>query len=975
VSLWEIDIYPAEGQVDRAGEGLTSDAIDLGLDPSIQVVAVHGYLLEGDIEEADANQLADKLLADSVVEKTVVAPVGDERLQQSPVNSALLVHVINKPGVMDPVAMSAQKGIEDLGVAVDQVRTFRKYWVSGVDQASVNRLAEKVLANDAIEQVVHGPLQLDALALGTAYEFELKTISIRSLTDDELEVLSKEGQLYLTLVEMQTIQKHFQGLEREPTDIELESIAQTWSEHCSHKTLAGRIAYKDDETERHFENMLKETVFAATVKIREELGEDDWCVSVFKDNAGIVTFDDDFNVAFKVETHNHPSALEPYGGANTGIGGVIRDTLGTGMGAKPICNTDIFCFANPEVAHDQLPPGVLHPRRVMKGVVSGVRDYGNRMGIPTVNGAIYFDDRYLGNPLVYAGNVGLIPKEKSFKEAHAGEWAVVIGGHTGRDGIHGATFSSAELTSDSEMLSGGAVQIGNAITEKMVMDVMLEARDRNLYTCVTDCGAGGLSSAIGEMGEEIGVEVYLDKAPLKYDGLSYTEVWISEAQERMVFSVPEQNWEEFHALCESEGVDATIVGKFVDHGRLVLKYQDQVVGDLTMDFLHDGRPPIIRDAHYEIPAVTVIDLEGKAASLEQDLEAILGSLNVASKEWVVRQYDHEVQAGSVVKPMVGIQNDGPGDAAVVKPVLGSSKGLTVSCGMNPRYGDYDTYYMAASAIDEAIRNSVAVGADPSRIAILDNFCWGYTDRPETLGSLVRAALACYDMAVDLKTPFISGKDSLNNEFSYQNKEGEKVTISIPPTLLISAIGQVEDVATCTTMDVKEAGNVLYQVGVTKCELGGSHWTLVRELEGGAVPTVSTANCNAVFPAVHQAIKSGLVRACHDLSEGGLAVAAAEMAFAGGLGMVIDLAGVPTDQDYSGDTENVLKLFAESNTRFLIEVAPENCPAFEQALDEVTFARIGMITEEDQLVVNNDGEILLTTPIGQLKEAWQSPLRW
>ena len=381
MSLWEIDIYPAEGQVDRAGEGLTSDAIDLGLDPSIQVAAVHGYLLEGDIGEGDANQLADKLLADSVVEKTVVAPVGDERLQQSPVHSALLVHVINKPGVMDPVAMSAQKGIEDLGVAVDQVRTFRKYWVSGVDQASVNRLAEKVLANDAIEQVVHGPLKLDALALGTAYEFELKKISIRSLSDDELEVLSKEGQLYLTLVEMQTIQKHFQGLEREPTDIELESIAQTWSEHCSHKTLAGRIAYKDDETERHFENMLKETVFAATVRIREELGEDDWCVSVFKDNAGIVTFNDDFNVAFKVETHNHPSALEPYGGANTGIGGVIRDTLGTGMGAKPICNTDIFCFANPEVDHDQLPPGVLHPRRVMKGVVSGVRDYGNRIFI------------------------------------------------------------------------------------------------------------------------------------------------------------------------------------------------------------------------------------------------------------------------------------------------------------------------------------------------------------------------------------------------------------------------------------------------------------------------------------------------------------------------------------------------------------------------------------------------------------------
>jgi len=975
VSLWEIDIYPADGQIDRAGEALTADAIDLGLDVSIQVAAVHGYLLEGNIQESDANRLADKLLADSIVEKTVVAPVGDQRLQQSPVEEALLVYVINKPGVMDPVAMSVKQGIEDLGVAVEQVRTFRKYWVSGVDQDSVNRLAEKVLANDAIEQVVHGSLRLDALALGNAYEFELKTIPIRSLTDDELEVLSKQGQLYLTLVEMQTIQSHFQQLEREPTDIELESIAQTWSEHCSHKTLAGRIAYKDGETERHFENMLKETVFAATVKIREELGEDDWCVSVFKDNAGIVTFDEKFNVAFKVETHNHPSALEPYGGANTGIGGVIRDTLGTGMGAKPICNTDIFCFANPEVAHEQLPPGVLHPRRVMKGVVSGVRDYGNRMGIPTVNGAIYFDDRYLGNPLVYAGNVGLIPKDKSFKEAHAGEWAVVIGGHTGRDGIHGATFSSAELTSDSEMLSGGAVQIGNAITEKMVMDVMLEARDRNLYSCVTDCGAGGLSSAIGEMGEEIGVEVYLDKAPLKYDGLSYTEIWISEAQERMVFSVPDENWEEFRTLCESEGVDATIVGKFIDHGRLVLKYHDHVVGDLTMAFLHDGRPPIIREAYYEIPEITEIDLEGKAVGLDQDLESILASLNVASKEWVLRQYDHEVQAGSVVKPLVGVQNDGPGDAAVIKPVLGSDKGITVSCGMNPRYGDYDTYHMAASAIDEAVRNSVAVGADPARIAILDNFCWGYTDRSETLGSLVRAALACYELAVDLKTPFISGKDSLNNEFSYQNEAGEKVTISIPPTLLISAIGQVEDVSTCTTMDAKQAGNILYQVGITKRELGGSHWTLVRELDAGAVPTVCTDNCNSVFPAVHQAIKSGLVRACHDLSEGGLAVAAAEMAFAGGLGITLDLSTVPTDQDYSGDTENIVKLFSESNTRFLLEVAPEKCEAFEQVFDGVIAARIGIVTEEDQLVVNNGESNLFATPLGKLKEAWQSPLRW
>ena len=570
---------------------------------------------------------------------------------------------------------------------------------------------------------------------------------------------------------MQTIQNYFLDLGRDPTNAELESIAQTWSEHCSHKTLAGRIAYRDENGEQRFENMLKETIFAATRQIRRDLGEDDWCVSVFEDNAGIVRFDDEHNIVFKVETHNHPSALEPYGGANTGIGGVIRDPMGTGLGAKPICNTDVFCFAPPDIATSDLPPGVLHPRRVMKGVVSGVRDYGNRMGIPTVNGAIYFDERYLGNPLVYCGNVGLIPRDKSRKEVKPGDWIVSVGGRTGRDGIHGATFSSAELTSESESLSGGAVQIGNAITEKMVLDVIMQARDRGLYSSVTDCGAGGFSSAVGEMGEKTGAEVWLDRAPLKYDGLSYTEIWISEAQERMVLSVPPESWDEFESLCRSEGVEASIIGKFVQTGRLLLKYNDNVVADLPMELLHDGRPPIVRDAVYEAPPTSPLELPAPGSlDLNGTLRKILGSLNVASKEWVIRQYDHEVQGGSVIKPLVGVENDGPGDAAVVRPVLNSYRGIAVSCGMNPHYGDFDTYHMAASAIDEAIRNCIAVGADPSRIAILDNFCWGYTDRPETLGSLVRAALACRDLAIAFGTPFISGKDSLNNEFSYESED-------------------------------------------------------------------------------------------------------------------------------------------------------------------------------------------------------------
>ena len=823
-----------------------------------------------------------------------------------------------------------------------------------------------------------GPLEIDELDVGSEQDFELITIPIRGLDNVGLETLSKDGQLYLTLVEMQTIRAHFESLGRDPTDIELESIAQTWSEHCSHKTLAGRIRYSgpgtDGETDqRQFDNMLKETIFAATQTIRQSLGDEDWCVSVFKDNAGVVKFDDEFHACFKVETHNHPSALEPYGGANTGIGGVIRDPMGTGMGAKPVCNTDVFCFAPPDTPDNQLPTGVLHPRRVMKGVVAGVRDYGNRMGIPTVNGAVYFDPRYLGNPLVYCGNAGIIPVGMEDKEVQPDDLIVAIGGRTGRDGIHGATFSSAELTSESESLSGGAVQIGNAITEKMVLDVLIQARDRGLYNAVTDCGAGGFSSAVGEMGEEVGAEVWLDKAPLKYEGLTYTEIWISEAQERMVLSVPQESWDELRQLCESEGVEAAVLGRFAPTGRLQLMYHGRTVGDLSMQFLHDGRPPVIRDAIYQPDPVQELELPAMSAQDHQDaLLAVMGSLNVASKQWVIRQYDHEVQGGSVIKPLVGPSCDGPSDAAVVRPRIESRRGLVFSCGMNPSFGDFDTYHMAASAIDEAIRNAVAVGANPSRIAILDNFCWGYTDRAETLGSLVRAAIACHDMAVALGTPFVSGKDSLNNEFSYQDSAGDKHTISIPPSLLISAMGQIDDVAKAVTMDAKEPGNVVYLVGETKKELGGSHLSLVKDLTGGQVPTVNAEYAKATFARVHEAIQAGCIRSCHDLSEGGLAVAAAEMAMAGGLGMAIEIVDLCAD-----DLNPTEVLFSESNSRFLVEVAEKDCEEFEGLFFERDphLYRLGTINDGGELIVTRGGEIALQIAIANVKEAWQSPLDW
>ena len=798
MSLWEIDIYPAEGQPDRAAARIAAEGAELGLAADLAVSAAAGYLIEGELDARAARELARQLLADAVVERFVVAEVGQPELQSPP--AALpsgrnrLVHVLPKPGVMDPVAQSALAAIRELGLKVEAVRTLRKYWFGPIADDKLQLLAARVLANDAIEQVIVGPLPFRRLELGGEYKFQRITVPLAAMDEPALMKLSREGQLYLSLPEMRAIQDHFRSLERDPTDAELETLAQTWSEHCSHKTLAGRIAYQGPEGTRQFENMLKETIFAATRQVRAarlEQGLDDWCVSVFEDNAGVVRFDGEYHVAFKVETHNHPSALEPYGGANTGVGGVIRDALGTGLGAKPVCNTDVFCFAPPDTSAQELPPGVLHPRRVMQGVVAGVRDYGNRMGIPTVNGAICFDPRYLGNPLVYCGTVGLLPVDRAKKAPRAGDQIVVIGGRTGRDGIHGATFSSAELTSHSETLSGGAVQIGNAITEKMVLDVLLAARDRGLFSAITDCGAGGLSSAVGEMGHEIGAEVWLQRVPLKYAGLSYTEIWISEAQERMVLSVPPEHWPELAALCESEGVEATAIGEFVPTGRLKLKYAGHEVADLSMEFLHRGRPPVIRAATYSPPPAAPIQWPGPlghSGNFNSQLQKILGSLNVCSKEWVIRQYDHEVQGGSVVKPLVGLANDGPSDAAVLRPVLSSRRGLVVACGINPRFGDLDPYQMAASAVDEAVRNCVAVGADPERIALLDNFCWGDCERPETLGSLVRAAMACHDSAVALGLPFISGKDSLNNEFRYTAAAGQKQIIAIPATLLISRPG-------------------------------------------------------------------------------------------------------------------------------------------------------------------------------------------
>ena len=972
--LWEVEIRPAAGQVDREGERVLAECSGMGLQSVSTVEAARSFILQGELADDVVTEISRTLLADGVVESFSIHQLDAAASDASnSSNGSHLLNVLFKDGVTDNVANSALKAMKDQKVSVEAVATCRKYRINkGASEAEIARLSAKVLSNDAIEHVVSGTLQMNRISLGGEYKFKLTHISIRQMDNAALEQLSKDGQLYLSLEEMRTIKQQFVDLDRDPTDVELETVAQTWSEHCSHKTLAGRISYEDENGPRQFENMLKETIFAATVSIRESLGDDDWCISVFKDNAGIVEFDDKQSVCIKVETHNHPSALEPYGGANTGLGGVIRDPLGTGLGGRPVCNTDVFCFGPPDYPHDDLPRGVLHPKAVAHGVVAGVRDYGNRMGIPTVNGAVYFDERYLGNPLVYCGNIAMIPVGKSEGKVSPGDLIVAVGGRTGRDGIHGATFSSGELDEDSEMRSAGAVQIGNAITEKMVMDVILEARDRELYSAITDCGAGGFSSAVGEMGEETGAEVWLDKCPLKYTGLSYTEIWISEAQERMVLAVPEANVDEFSKLCSSEDVEAAVIGRFTDSERLVLKYNENEVADLTMAFLHDGRPPVIRKASYKPEEETPLAVPAKDR-FDDDLKSILGSLNVCSKEWIIRQYDHEVQAGSVVKPLVGVHRDGPSDAAVVRPELESNRGLVISCGMNPRLGDEDPYWMAASAIDEAVRNCVAVGADPSRIAILDNFCWGNCEREETLGTLVRAAIACQDVAVAFGTPFVSGKDSLNNEFSYEDENGEKQTVVIPSSLLITALGQMDDVEQAVTMDVKAAGNKLFLIGTTFDELGGSHFALVNGLEGGAVPIVDLDQAPEIFAAMHKAISRGLVQSCHDLSEGGLAASAAEMAFAGGLGVTLNLAALVETSNIDSDA---VLLFSESNTRFLVEVSEQKAAAFAERFNNLPCVEIGVVNDGDQCsIAGTSGQTVIESSIEELRQVWKQPLAW
>lgn len=945
-----IEVWDGRGGPDLA---LLSDAAALGIHGLRAARTRTLYFLSAHPGEAALARLIPALLADPVTEQAQWADLTQPLPDPEP--TAHVVEVAYRPGVTDVAARELERGIAELGLPPVTAATGRRYELEGdLSADDLRRVARLLLCNETVQHFAFGPIP-PHFAQDAAPDATVEQVPLAGLEDEALVTLSRQRLLSLDRAEMRAIQAHFAAEARPPTDVELETLAQTWSEHCVHKTFRATIDFTwQDATgnvirQEQVAGLLNQYLRAATEAIAAP-----WLRSAFVDNAGIIAFDEQFDLAFKVETHNHPSALEPFGGANTGVGGVVRDIIG--VSARPIATTDVLCFGPQDLPAEALPEGVLHPRRIAAGVVAGIGDYGNKLGLPTVNGAILYDEGYIGNPLVYCGCVGLLPKGRHPRAPQVGDLVVALGGRTGRDGLHGATFSSAELTHETAEESGSAVQIGDAITEKQLIELIEAARDEGLYSAITDCGAGGFSSAVGEMGKDLGVTVDLARVPLKYPGLRPWEIWLSEAQERMVITIPPANLPRLEALAALWAVELCVLGEMTGDHRLRVHYEGTLVADLPMDFLHDGLPHRQMQATWQEPPAAPRPPAPDPAALSNLLLKLLSDPTVASKEAVIRRYDHEVRGGTLVRPLVGPEMDGPSDAALLKPLgtWDSPRAFTLSNGVNPWFGQLDPYRMALSAMDEAIRNAVAVGADPDQIAILDNFCWGNPTYPDRLGALVRACQGCYDGAMAYRAPFISGKDSLYNEFNGR---------PIPGTLLISAIGIVPDLERRLTMPLKQSGNHLYLLGETRAELGGS--LLYRHLghAGGAVPGLPEGAL-ARYRLLHQAIQQNLLAAAHDLSEGGLALALAEMALAGRLGATIALP--PSDLPPAD------ALFSESNGRLLLEVSPAHAPALEALFTGHPLTHLGAVTNDATLRVMHAEGRLIEVGVAALVAAWNPP---
>lgn len=897
------------------------------------------------------------------------------------------------PGVTDNVGHTAQQIAEDItGQAFgedEHVYSSQLFLLEGIkDKAQVQKIA-KLLANPLIQRIhvksaeaFHTDGGMDVIAPQVHLHERIEVDSVNlEVSDDELLKIgtsgianpdgTRRGPLGLPLLYMQAIQAYFRDVEqRDPSDIELETLAQTWSEHCKHTIFADPIDDIEDGIYRHY-------IKRATIDIRAAKGEDDFCISVFTDNSGAIIFDDEWLVTDKAETHNSPSALDPFGGAITGIVGVNRDTMGFGLGAKPVLNRYGYCFADPSdttplYKDKALTTTMLSPAFIMDGVVHGVNVGGNCSGIPSPQGFAYFDARFRGKPLVFAGTVGLIPrtingKPGHIKSAQAGDKIVMAGGRVGKDGIHGATFSSVALDEGSPAT---AVQIGDPITQKKMSDAIIkEARDKDLYHAITDNGAGGLSSSVGEMAEGSGGFILdLDTVPLKYPGMAPWEIWISESQERMTLAIPPENVDEFIALLKKRDVDAWIVGEFTDSGRAVIRWHGEDIMDMSMEFLHDGLPKrqqqtkFIHVPHYKafdktppVPARSITD-----QSIKTVLPALLSSLNICSRSFIATQYDHEVQASSILKPLQG-KGRVFAEATVSRPVLTSQKGIVTSQGILPRYSDVDTYHMAACSIDSAIRAAVAAGANPDHMAIMDNFCWCSSDEPERLYQLKRAAEACYDYATTYGTPFISGKDSMFNDFKGFDADGNAVKISVPPTLLISTLSVIPDISRTVSMEAKQAGDIIYVIGDTYAEMGASEYRQLLGEIGRDVPTVDAEAALDRYRAYYQAVQNDLINAAIPVGLGGLAVALAKLAIAGDTGINVS----PKSR---GSLDELTWLYSESQSRILVTVTPAARTAFEEHFASHGLHRLGEVSDDRDVKI---GDTIL--PLDVLAEAYHSPL--
>ncbi len=977
-----IEVGPLPGGHDPLGrKTLASVSGDFpGLFTDIRTVRV--YTVAGDVPAEILDTWARHALSDPVTERY--------SLEGLPNDADWTVEVDFKPGVTDNEGRTAHEALCLLMPDAPPVFSGVQYRIRGsATREEIRRLAENFLANTLIQRIriasraeaAAGRLKANPPLVRLAHEPVVRTVSLEG-DDEHLAALSRQNVWALTPAEIRVIRDWFArpqvrgerracGLPEDPTDVEMECLAQSWSEHCKHKIFSADIEYTDEHgrTERiHglFSTYIRET----TRRIRELDGAADRCLSVFSDNAGVVRFDDEYGLVFKVETHNSPSALDPYGGALTGIVGVNRDPFGTGMGAELLFNTDVFCLADPRMK--DVPPGLLHPMRILEGVRTGVEHGGNQSGIPTVNGSVVFDDRYVGKPLVYCGTGGLLPLRVAGREGYRkyvrpGDLVVMVGGRIGKDGIHGATFSSVELSEESP---SSAVQIGDPITQKRMFDFLLRARDAGLYSGITDNGAGGLSSSVGEMATlSGGAEIDLARAPLKYAGLDPWEILVSESQERMTVAVPPESIEAFLELSRLMNVESTVLGKFTDSGVFSVHYGERPVARLDLGFLHDGLPRMQLRCAWEPPA-PVRAVPEKSPSLRESLLALLARPNIASKEYWVRQYDHEVKGRTVVKPLTGFRHDGPSDAAVMRPRFESLRGIAVSHGLCPRYSDIDAGAMAAAAVDEAVRNAVAVGADPETLSALDNFCWPDPVEPapdarRKLAALVRANQELARVCLAYRLPLISGKDSMKNDARVGN-----TWISVPPTLLVSVLGILPDVRRAQTMDFKRPGHLVYVLGITRRELGGSEYFAELKLKDTTVPQVHAEENLLLYKKLHKAISAGLVASCHDASDGGLGVALAESAFSGRVGCELEIGAIPVAENGLRDDEI---LFSESAGRFVASVDPKHTGEFEAMLEGCTFARVGRVTDEPVVRMRTLSGAAVEWTVDECFRAWHDPL--